>query len=66
MEGLPSGVPEIGLDSRWRGAAFCTVARLGNHYCDRYEKLLVNGLEGDLLPRITDHGLRKFAAIVAE
>src|SRR5215469_6874215 len=65
MESLPSSIPKISLNGRWSGAALSTVARLGNHYRDRYENLLANGVAGDLLSRITDHGLRTVETIVA-
>src|SRR5215470_9303539 len=64
LERLPGGIPKTSLDGRWRGAALRALARLGDHYRDRYEKLFIDRVAGDLLSRITDHGLRTVEAFV--
>ena len=41
------------------------MARLGDHHGDRYAELLVDGVAGDLVPRVAGRRLRAVAGPVA-
>ena len=64
--GVRGGVPQPDFNGRRVRATGRALARLGDHDCDRYARLLAHGLAGDLVSRVAGDGVRAAADLSPE